>query len=279
VALALGLLVALTYGSGDFFGGLAMRRAPVGATLLWTQAIGLIALLAVATLAGGGPTAGDLGLGALAGLSGAAGIGCLYRGLSIGRASVVAPLSAVGAAVLEVAWGLARGEDPGVVALTGVALSLIAVAVVAGTAGDGPDQAAGPREELLLGSAAAVLLGVFIILFSMTGAESGLWPAVCARAAPIPVLLIGLTVLRRPLGIPRAARPVTTAAGLLDATANALLLVALREGLLSLVAPVAALYPASTVVLSRFVLNERLGRARMVGLGAALVGLVLIGAK
>ncbi len=58
---------------------------------------------------------------------------------------------------------------------------------------------------------------------------------------------------------------------------NALLLVALRAGLLSLVAPVAALYPASTVVLSRFVLNERLGRARLVGLGVALIGLALIG--
>ena len=44
VALLLGVLVAITYGSGDFLGGLAMRRAPVGATVLWTQAIGLVAL-------------------------------------------------------------------------------------------------------------------------------------------------------------------------------------------------------------------------------------------
>ena len=48
MALLLGVLVAITYGSGDFFGGLAMRRAPVGATVLWTQAIGLVALLVAA---------------------------------------------------------------------------------------------------------------------------------------------------------------------------------------------------------------------------------------
>jgi uncharacterized membrane protein len=277
MALLLGLLVAVTYGSGDFFGGLAMRRAPVGATLLWTQAIGLVALVIVATGAGGSPSARDLVMGSVAGLAGAAGIGCLYRGLSIGRASVVAPLSAVGAAVLQVAWGLARGEEPGALALTGVVLSLVAVGIVAGTAGEVPEQKASRTDELILGAAAAVLLGVFIIIFSETGSDSGLWPAVCARAAPIPVLLIGLTLLRQPLGIGRDARGVVTAAGLLDASANALLLVALREGLLSLVAPVAALYPASTVLLSRFVLHERLGRARLAGLGIALVGLVLIG--
>jgi uncharacterized membrane protein len=236
-------------------------------------------LLAVTGFTGGEPIAADIALGAVAGLAGATGIGCLYRGLSIGRASVVAPLSAVGAAVLQVAWGLARGEDPGAVALAGVALSLVAVGIVAGTAGRDPDQAASRRDELILGGAAAVLLGLFIILFSETGSGSGLWPAVSARAAPLPVLLIGLTLLRQPVAVGQLALPVVIAAGVLDASANALLLVALREGLLSLVAPVAALYPASTVVLSRIVLDERLGRARMAGLGVALVGLVLIGAR
>jgi uncharacterized membrane protein len=277
VALLLGLLVAVTYGSGDFFGGLAMRRAPVGATLLWTQGIGLVAVLGVAIVAGGNPAGADLALGALAGLAGATGLGCLYRGLSIGRAGVVAPISAVGAAVLQVAWGLIRGEDPGTAALLGVALALVAIGVVAGTAGDDSDRPAGQAQELLLGGAAAVFFGVFIILFSETGSDSGLWPAVCARAAPVPVLLIGLTLLHQPLRIGRAAGPVVVAAGLLDATSNALLLVALREGLLSLVAPVAALYPAATVVLSHFVLHERLGRARLAGLAVALVALILIG--
>ena len=81
-------------------------------------------MLVAAIVAGGSATPGDLALGAVAGLAGAAGIGCLYRGLSVGRASVVAPISAVGAAVMQVTWGLASGEDPGAVALVGVALSL-----------------------------------------------------------------------------------------------------------------------------------------------------------
>jgi drug/metabolite transporter (DMT)-like permease len=279
VALLLGLMVAATYGSGDFFGGQAMRRATTGATVLWTQSVGLAALLVVAPLAGGDPTAGDLVLGGAAGLSGAAGLGCLYRGLAIGRASVVAPVSAVGAASLQVAWGLARGEDPGVVALAGVALSLVAVGIVAGTAGNEPARPARRREELLLGGAAAVLLGLFIILFSETGSDSGLWPAVAARSAPVPVLVLALSLLGQPVTVGRTAWPVIAAAGLLDATANALLLVALREGLLTLVAPVAALYPAATVVLSRVVLDERVGRARLAGLAVALVGLVLIGTR
>lgn len=84
---------------------------------------------------------------------------------------------------------------------------------------------------------------------------------------------------RRPLLVPSAAARIAIGAGVLDASANALLLLAIRAGLLSLVAPVAALYPASTVVLSRVLLHERLGRARLAGLVVALVGLVLIAVR
>jgi uncharacterized membrane protein len=279
VAFFLGLLVAVTYGSGDFFGGLAMRRAPAATTLLWTQSVGLVALVLVVLPVGGDPTGRDLAIGALAGLAGAAGIGCLYRGLSLGRASVVAPLSAVGSAVIQVGWGLASGEEPGAVALVGVVLALVAIGIVAGTAGDEPTQVASRRDEVLLGSAAAVLLGAFLILFSETGTDSGLWPALTARAAPVPVLLVAAVLLGQPVAIRRVALPIVLTAGVLDASANLFLLLAVREGLLSLVAPVAALYPAATVVLSRFVLDERVGRARLAGLAFALVGLVLIGAR
>ena len=84
--------------------------------------------------AGGSPTGGDIGLGSLAGILGVAGLVLLYRGLAQGRASVVAPLSAVGAAILQVSWGLASGEDPGTVALFGILLALVAIGVVAGSA-------------------------------------------------------------------------------------------------------------------------------------------------
>ena len=55
------------------------------------------------------------------------------------------------------------------------------------------------------------------------------------------------------------------ACGGLDMVANALYLIAVREGQLSLIATLASLYPASTVLLARVVLGERLGRWQQVG--------------
>jgi uncharacterized membrane protein len=223
----------------------------------------------------------DVLISAAAGVATVVGLACLYGGLAVGRSSVVAPTAAVGGAVLQVAWGLSQGEDPGAIALSGTVLALLAVAVVAGT--PSAASAEGPRAsrsmELLLGAGAAVGLGAVLILLSETGDDSGLWPVVIARAAPLPVLAAVLALMRAPMVVPRDALRLVAGAGALDATANAVLLVAVRDDLVSVVAPVAALYPASTVILTSLVLHERVGRGRAVGLAVALAGLVLIAAR
>ena len=65
-------------------------------------------------------------------------------------------------------------------------------------------------------------------------------------------------------------------AGCLDATGNALFLLASRQGLLTLVGVIGAMYPASTVLLARVVLGERLVRHQLVGLAIAGLAVVLI---
>ena len=277
MAILLGLLAALSWGTGDFAGGMATRRAAETAVVLGTETIGLILLLVIAPLVGGSPTATDLALGAAAGLVGVAGLALLYRGLARGRASVVAPLSAVGAALLQVGWGLAHGEDPGGWALVGIVLALVAIGVVAGSAdepaaGDGLSR----RAEIFCGLGAAVGFGFYLILVSETSDGAGLWTIVAARAAPVVVLLAVLGLLRRPLVPGRDALGLVSVAGVTDAGANALLLLAVRGGLLSVVAPVANLYPAVTVLLARAFGHERIGRFRLAGLALAVASLVLI---
>jgi len=63
---------------------------------------------------------------------------------------------------------------------------------------------------------------------------------------------------------------------MLDMTANALYLVATRGGSLSTIVTLASLYPASTVVLARLVLRERLSRLQIAGVAACLVAIMLI---
>lgn len=282
VAVLLGLAVAVSYGAADFLGGLSAKRSPVTVVVVVSQLCCLPLLAVLLPLAGGDPTARSLALGAAAGSVGAVGLWCLYRGLAMGRMSLVAPITAVGAATVPVAWGLARGERPSGAALVGVVIAIVAVALISRSptrAEADAEVATGLEGAVLLALVAGTAFGTVFVLLDATGADAGFWPLVAGRTASI-VLLLTVTVasgqaMARPAW---ALLPTIAGAGALDLTANALYLLATRRGLLSLVAVLSSLYPASTVLLARTVLGERLAAQQVVGLALALVGVVLIAA-
>ena len=242
--IALGALVALAYGSGDFFGGFASQRLRTSTVLLGAQSIGLaVAFLLVIVLRDPSPDAHVYVLSAIAGAVGVVAVALLYRGLAVGRMSVVAPVSAVGGAVLPVVWGLLRGERPSALALVGIALALIAIVIVGRGAEHDPAPSVTPLHELALGAGAGIGFGIVFILFSESASGSGLWPVLIARCTSVPLLVGAVIILRQPPRVTRSGLAPVLGAGLFDVTANALIVLAIRRGLLSLVAPVASLYP------------------------------------
>lgn len=296
MAILLGLLVAIFYGSGDFFGGLAAKRTATVTVVIGS--FGLSAVLLLAVTAGWSlvgtpptPTTADLWLGVGVGLVGPMAIGLLYRGLATGRMSVVAPITAVVAASVPVAWGLANGERPGAIALVGVAVALVAVVLIAGAPAhdDHPEDApVKPAAQVVPAAALSGLgFGVVYVLLGETSSDAGLWPLLVSR--PLSVLITSAFALAlasregyagRTSVIPRrGAWPLVAGAGVLDITANALFLAATNAGLLSIVAVLSSLYPASTVVLARIFLGERLHRVQVVGLVLALAGIVAMAAS
>jgi drug/metabolite transporter (DMT)-like permease len=278
--IALGALVALAYGSGDFLGGISSKRLPTVTVLLVSQSFGLAgAVVLVVTLRDAPPPAHIFLLSAVSGVVLVIALGLLFRGLALGRMSIVAPLSAIGGGVLPVVWGLLRGERPSALALAGVGVALVAAAIVGGGAEHDPAAAISPRLEMALGAGAGVGFGVVFILLAESSSGSGMWPVFIARCVSVPLLAVVSVVLGRSPRVPRADIAPVAGAGLSDVGANALVILAVRRGLLSLVAPVASLYPATTVVLARFVLHERIGRQRAAGLALGLVGLALIATR
>jgi drug/metabolite transporter (DMT)-like permease len=282
VAVLLGLLVAATYGSADFFGGLSSKKASVSAVVVLSQTAQVPCLIVHLLIAGGEATARVLVLGAAAGAVGGLGLTCLYQGLSIGRMSVVAPITAVGAALVPVAWGLLRGERPGTLALVGVVLAIVAVGLISRTGDEAVDGTHAPepsdaRPYLLLAVVAGLAFGTVFVLLAETGDDAGFWPLVFGRVASISLLAIAGLVTKQsfaPGG--RAELLPIAAAGILDMTANAIYLLAARRGLIALVAVLSSLYPATTVLLARFALKEELLRLQLVGLGMAVLGVGLI---
>jgi drug/metabolite transporter (DMT)-like permease len=280
--IALGALVALAYGTGDFLGGISAKRLTTVTVLFWTQTVGLVVAAGlVLALRDAAPAAHVFVLSAAAGVVGIMALGLLFRGLALGRMSVVAPLSAIGGGVLPVAWGLIRGERPSAIALAGVGLALVAVVMVGRGAEQDPTRAVSPRWELLFGAGAGLGFGVVFILLTEAAitSGSGMWPVFIARCASVPVLAVVGIALGGFSRLERSNVAPVVGSGLFDVGANALILLAVRRGLISLVAPVASLYPAMTVVLARFVLQERIGRQRLAGLALGLVGLALIATR
>jgi drug/metabolite transporter (DMT)-like permease len=279
VAVLLALGSSASYGTADFLGGLASRRAAATAVVLVSQSVGLATLAAVLALTDRQlPAAVDLGWGGLAGLCGMVGLVLFYRGLAAGTMSVVAPVTAVVSAIVPVVAGLALGERPGWLAMTGIALAVPAI-VLLGWGGSPPGTGRHvDRRALVLAAAAGVGFGLFFVTLSRASSDAGLWPVLAARVASVTALAVLITLQRAWGGVPAAVSSLSAGAGVLDTTANGLYLLAVQRGLLSEVAVLSSLYPASTIVLASTVLHERLARLQWWGLALAGVAVVAIAA-
>ncbi|MBW3557820.1 MAG: DMT family transporter [Actinobacteria bacterium] len=281
VAVLLGLAVAGAYGAADFLGGLSSKRAPATTVVVVSQ-LCCLPLLAVLVGAGGGhPSTRAIGLGAAAGSVGAVGLSCLYRGLARGRMSVVAPITAVGAATVPVAWGLIGGERPSPMALAGVLLAMVAVALISRLPAPAPGTGQGQAGDSAIGLAvvAGAAFGTVFVLLDATGPDAGFWPLVAGRTTSIVALVTVAAATGQALAPPAARMlPTIAGAGMLDLSANALYLLATRRGLLSVVAVLSSLYPAGTVLLARTVLGERMAGHQVLGLVLAAAGVALIAA-
>ncbi|MGH3713339.1 MAG: EamA family transporter [Micromonosporaceae bacterium] len=273
-AVLLAALSAAVYGSADYCGGTATRKTnPIVVTVL-SQLVSVPVIVVIALLVAGTPTLTDLGWGVLAGVAGLAGLVLLYKGLSSGAMAVVAPTTAVTAALVPLLAGLYLERWPQPWALAGVGCAVVAIGFVS-LAPNGEQSVVTPR---LLASAivAGIAFGVFFIALDRAGSQAGMWPLVASRATSVGLGMLVLTVIRASWKPAAGGWRWIVAAGVLDVAANAFYLLAAQQGALSIVAPVASLYPASTVLLALTLDRERIRPIQLLGLGLAVTALVLV---
>jgi drug/metabolite transporter (DMT)-like permease len=264
---------ALIWGTADFSGGKASQRANALAVSVVSQILGVPMLAVCLLLVPGEPRLGDLLWGVAAGAAGLGGIVLLYRALSGGAMAIVAPVTAVTAAVVPMAVGLLVSHSPGAVALAGAGCAIVAIALV--SLGPGGNRGAVTGRLIGLALTAGGLFGLFFALLGQASEASGMWPLVGVRAASIGLGLALAARTRTALRLRGRVLGWAAIAGPLDVAANGLYLAAAARGHLSVVAAVASLYPVSTVLLAFAVDRERLRAAQLAGLGLAAAALVL----
>jgi drug/metabolite transporter (DMT)-like permease len=266
----LALLGASFWGVGDFFGGLASRRAHVLTVLALSQATGLLGAAIWVLVAGGErPSLGALWPAAVAGAAGAIGLGALYRGMAIGAMGIVAPISAA-SPIVPLAVDVGQGVVPSAVQWLGIAVVLTGIVLLARE----------PRGATTSGLAAGVALalvaalgfGLFVVGLDAASDDGVAWTILVVRATSTLLALVGAVVVSAPLRPPARLLPMILAVGAFDTLANVLVAFATTRGPAGIVAVLSALYPVTTCLLARVVLPQGLDRERRIGGALALGG-------
>lgn len=271
------LAAAASYGVSDFVGGLASRHVAALRVVLVSYPVALVAL-GVLAFAGGGTVSGPaVYWGALCGISQGLGVWWFYAALGSGPISVVSPLTAILAAGVPLAAGLALGERPGPVAGVGTVLALAAVVLVSREA---EDEDVRPhrftRSVAWLTVGAGLAFGLNFVMIAQAPADARMWPLFFGRVAATAVVLVAAAMtgnLTAPQGFPLRMALLAAA---LDVGANVAMLLALQASMLSLGSVLISLYPAFTVLLAIVVLRERVTGWQKLGMVLALVAVAMI---
>jgi len=299
----LALAAAMLYGTADFLGGVASRRARVFAVLAVTVPAGAAVMIVVALLGQAPGLGGLLGHGGLgaptsiggwsaagwaagSGVCGALGLIAFYAGFATAPISVVAPVAALVSAVLPVGVAIAGGERPGTGVIAGGLLCLIAIVLVsaqpaakgADERGDGRLIASGRLRALGYGAAAGAGFGLFFICLKNAGQSGVLWPVAISRSAGT-VVAFGMALATGTRLWPRRGAGfagIALISGAVDAAANVCYVLATRAGLFGLAVVITSLYPGITVLLARVLLDERMRWLQRAGLLLAAVGVLLV---
>jgi len=273
LAIGLALGASLAWGLGDFFGGLKSRSLRVLTVLAISQTAGFGAVLVWLAFSGDGfPGWASSAYAAAAGAGVCLGLGALYRGMAVGAMGIVAPVSAVAAAI-PFTVGVASGERPGALQVGGILLALAGVALASREPADrGGGRAAGVGLALV----AAFGFGLYFVFLERAAEESVPYAVATARGVSSLLAVAVAVAVGATLRPGAAALPALVAVGLCDVGANVLFGLASTRGFLSVVSVLSSLYPVVTVGLAALLLHERIASTQRLGVAGALAGAAMI---
>jgi drug/metabolite transporter (DMT)-like permease len=268
-----GLAASVCWGSGDFSGGLASRRANVLSVVIADYTVGFVLLVILALLwREPFPSMADLLWGGLAGIAGVLGLIALYSALATGQMGIAAPLSAVVTATLPVLFSVFATGLPSLEQFVGLLLALLAIGLISR-----PERASGPPKGMILAVLAGCGFGGFFILLSRVSPGHTFWPLAAARFTSLLLMLIVMRLRRQqPVLSSQHVVPLVVLAGILDAVGNAFFVLAAHSGRLDVAAVLSSFYPAATALLAAVVLRERVTRIQGAGILLALLAVPLI---
>ncbi|MDD2732771.1 MAG: EamA family transporter [Desulfuromonadaceae bacterium] len=276
LAVLCGISTALCWGTADFIGGSASRRAGAYGMTLGTVACGLLFLLPAAFIMQEAPLSWHGWLWSmLAGVFDAVGILLLYMSMTSGRLSLAAPVSALTSAALPVAYGMVTLGIPDLSVLAGLILALASVWLV--SRGEEMGQHGRIRfSDLYLPLLSGSCLGAFLVLMHTSSHTAMFWPMIAVRCGGV-ITLLCLCAAFKFRSHSSAAFPwrLIVLSSLLDVGGNFFYILAGQRGRMDVAAVLSSLFPGTTVFLAWLILKEHISRLQLAGILLALGAIVL----
>lgn len=276
-SIILGLLSALSWGAGDFTGGLAARKVGAYRSVFYAEVIGVIFLFTVLLFTNEPlPDTRAQIFAILAGVFGTLGLMLLYHSMTLGLMSIAAPVSALLAAVLPVLVGVFTEGLPDVLTVIGFGFALLAVWLVSQSEG-GVKDILSHLSDLKLPLLAGIGFGFYFVLMHQATRNGGaIWHMVFSRSGGMMLIIAYLLVTRSSWKIDLSAIPVISLNGILDLGGNFFFILAGQAGRLDVASVLSSLFPGATVLLAWIFLKERLNRNQWIGVVCALIAIVLM---
>jgi drug/metabolite transporter (DMT)-like permease len=270
-----GLASALSWGGGDFAGGLASRKAGPYRAVLYGEAFGLVLLLGAAIfLREPMPGWQKILLASMAGAIGSFGLLVLYQAMATKQMSIAMPVSALLAAAIPVIVGAVIEGLPAPIKFAGFACALIAIWMVAQEAGEKTQLMR--LSDLRLPLFAGLCFGTYFVIMNQASSDAILWPMIASRSSGTLALVIFVLARRDSWRVTPSVWPLIALNGILDVGGNAFYILAGQTGRLDVAAVLGSLYPGATVILAWLVLNEKINLLQKLGILAALIAIVLM---
>lgn len=267
------LAASVAWGGGDFSGGFASRRHHPFQVLVLSASIGLLPLLPLTLIRGEGPPLlTTLVLATIAGAAGTLGLAAFYRGLTMGSTAVVAPVASVIGALVPLLVGLVRSGLPGSLKMLGFIAGLTGIWLVSGSS-DGLSEAR--ARDLRWGLLAGIGFGGFLTVIAQVDSSQLFMPLIISKISGM--VVAGVFLMRQGMPVPAPGTNRTAMlAGLLDTAGNSFYLFGTQLTRLDVVAVLASLYPAVTVVLGRAILQEDVTPRQWSGVGVSILAIALV---
>jgi drug/metabolite transporter (DMT)-like permease len=275
LSILFGIASALSWGAGDFAGGLSSRKVGAYRAVLYADFFGLLILTVTALFYQEMfPSVSGVVNSLLGGVLGSFGLLILYYSLTVGQMSIAAPVSALFAALLPVAYGALTEGLPTVIQFLGFGVALAAVWLI--SQGDGGFHVS-KLSDLRFPILAGVGFGCYFIFIHEAASEpdSLLWPMILSRLAGTVMLFVIVLARRESFPVPREAWGVVLINAVLDLGGNFFYILASKAGRLDIAAILSSFYPGATVILAWLILKERISRVQTLGIGLAFVAIYL----